>query len=78
MIMTTMETLRGKFEEMAKANGAELSQFADKIIAVKMRGIDEYACPCHPDDPEHYCMSQLCKTTLMTKGHCDCNLFVKK
>lgn len=66
-----------KFAKMAEANGAKLSSHADKIIRVKLRGIDEYACPCHPDDPEHYCLSQLCKTKLMTTGKCDCGLFVK-
>lgn len=71
-------TLRDKMQKIAEENGAELSPIADKIIRVKERNIDEYACPCHPDDPEHYCMSQLCKTTLYTKGKCDCGLFVKE
>lgn len=71
-------TLKDKMQKIAEENGAELSPIADKIIRVKERNIDEYACPCHPDDPEHYCMSQLCKTTLYTKGKCDCGLFVKE
>lgn len=71
-------TLKDKLQKMAEENGASLSANADKIIKIKERNIDEYACPCHPDDPEHYCMSQLCKTTLMTKGHCDCRLFIKE
>lgn len=71
-------TLKNKMQKIAEENGAELSPIADKIIKVKERNIDEYACPCHPDDPEHYCMSQLCKTTLYTKGKCDCGLFVKE
>lgn len=71
-------TLKNKMQKIAEENGAELSPIADKIIRVKERNIDEYACPCHPDDPEHYCMSQLCKTTLYTKGKCDCGLFVKE
>ena len=70
-------TLKEKLQKMADEHGATLSAHADKIIAIKQRNIDEYACPCHPDDPEHYCMSQLCKTTLNTKGHCDCRLFIK-
>ena len=71
-------TLKNKMQKIAEENGAELSPIAAKIIRVKERNIDEYACPCHPDDPEHYCMSQLCKTTLYTKGKCDCGLFVKE
>ena len=71
-------TLKDKMQKIAEENGAELSPIANKIIRVKERNIDEYACPCHPDDPEHYCMSQLCKTTLYTKGKCDCGLFVKE
>lgn len=70
--------LRSKFEQMAKDNGAKLSQVADKILAIKARSIDEYQCPCYPDDKEHWCMSQLCKTELMTKGKCHCGLFVKE
>lgn len=71
-------TLKDKMQKIAEDNGAELSKNADKIIAIKERNIDEYACPCHPDDPEHYCMSQLCRTKLYTKGRCDCGLFVKE
>jgi ferredoxin-thioredoxin reductase catalytic subunit len=68
-------TLKEKMQAIAEANGAVLSENADKIIKVKERNIDEYACPCYPDDKEHYCMSQLCKTELMTKGRCHCGLF---
>ena len=70
-------TLREKFQAMADENGATLGPHADKIIAIKERNIDEYICPCHPNDPEHFCLSQLCKTVLYTKGKCDCGLFVK-
>ena len=71
-------TLKDKLQKIAEENGAVLSENADKIIKIKERNIDEYACPCQPDDPEHYCMSQLCKTTLYTKGYCDCRLFKKE
>ena len=70
-------TLKDKFQVMADENGATLGPHADKIIAIKQRNIDEYSCPCNPNDPEHFCLSQLCKTTLYTKGKCDCGLFVK-
>ena len=70
-------TLKDKFQAMADDNGAVLGPHADKIIKIKERNIDEYACPCHPNDPEHYCLSQLCKTHLNTNGKCDCGLFVK-
>lgn len=71
-------TLKEKLQQMADNNGAQLSPNADKIIAIKERNVDEYACPCHPSDPEHYCLSQLCLTKLMTKGRCDCGLFIKE
>lgn len=70
--------IKDTMERLAKENGAELSPVADRIIKVKERAIDEYQCPCYPNDPEHYCISQLCKTELMTKGRCHCGLFVKK
>lgn len=70
--------MRDKFEKMAKENGATLSKNADKILAIKARNIDEYACPCYPNDPEHFCMSPLCKAELDSKGRCHCGLFVKE
>lgn len=73
-----LEEKMKEFAKIAEQNGAKLSPIADKIIKVKLRGIDEYACPCYPDDKEHFCMSQLCKTELYTKGKCHCGLFVKE
>lgn len=73
-----MINIKDKMLKIAKENGASLSQNADKIIKIKERAIDEYACPCYPNDKEHYCMSHLCKTELMTKGRCHCGLFVKE
>ena len=73
-----MKELKEKFEQMAKDNGAVLSKNADKILAIKARAIDEYQCPCYPNDKEHWCMSQLCKTELYTNGKCHCGLFVKE
>lgn len=70
-------SVKESMERLAKENGAELSPIADKIIRVKERAIDEYQCPCYPNDTEHFCISQLCKTELMTKGKCHCGLFVK-
>ena len=70
--------LKSRFEKMAEENGLVLSENADRIIKVKERAIDEYACPCHPNDPEHYCLSPLCKETALTKGYCDCRLFKKE
>lgn len=74
MTLTVIE----KMQKIAEENGAQLSKNADKICRIKERAIDEYACPCYPDDKDHYCMSQLCKTELMTKGKCHCGLFVKE
>ena len=69
---------RKKFEDLAKENGADLSQIADRILRIKARNIDEYACPCYPNDKEHYCISPLCKSEIDTKGKCHCGLFVKE
>lgn len=71
-------TLKDKMQKIAEDNGAELSKNADKIIAIKERNIDEYACPCYPNDPSHYCMSPTCKAELDSKGRCHCGLFVKE
>lgn len=64
--------------EVAKANGAKLSPTAEKICKIKERNIDEYACPCYPDDVNHYCMSPLCRAELDAKGRCHCGLFIKE
>lgn len=70
--------MRDKFEKMAKENGATLSKNADKILAIKARNIDEYACPCHPTEAEYFCMSAKCKQQLEETGKCFCGLFIKE
>lgn len=70
--------VKKEMQEIADNNGAELSKFCDKIIAIKERAIDEFACPCYPDSKDHYCMSPTCKEEMLTKGRCHCGLFVKK
>lgn len=71
-------SLKDKLQALADANGAEFSDKADRIIKVKERAIDEYQCPCYPDDPEHFCISPLCKSEIDTKGKCHCGLYIKK
>lgn len=73
-----MTNLKDKMQKIADANGAVLSETADRIIKVKERNIDEYACPCFPNDKDHWCMSPLCKETMQTKGKCHCGLFKRK
>jgi len=70
--------MRDRFEQMAKNVGASLSKNADKILAIKARAIDEFACPCYPDDKNHFCISPLCLQELNTNGKCHCGLFVKE
>lgn len=67
-----------KFKQLADEHGADFSSVADKILKVKERNIDEYACPCYPNDPNHFCISPLCAKEIVTKGRCHCGLFVKK
>lgn len=67
-----------KMAEIAERNGASLSANAEKICRIKERAIDEYACPCYPDDVYHFCMSPLCRAELDAKGRCHCGLFVKE
>ena len=62
------EAILKKMQEIAEKNGAILSKNAKKICKIKENNIDEYACPCYPDDKEHYCMSQLCKTQYFRQG----------
>lgn len=80
--MTTTTTVtaafKKKFEDIAKENGAVLSEHCDSILKLKLNMIDEYGCPCYSNDNEHWCMSQLCKTELNTKGRCHCGLFKKE
>ena len=69
--------IKDRMQQIAQENGASLSEVADRIIKIKERSIDEYACPSYPTDSWHWCMSQLCKTELMTNGRCHCGLFVR-
>lgn len=71
-------SFKEKFEALAKQNGVELTENADKILRVKERCIDEYQCPCFPDDKEHYCISPLCLKEALTNSHCHCNLFKRR
>ena len=71
-------SLKDKLQALADANGAKFSDKADRIIKVKERAIDEYQCPCYPDDPEHFCISHLCKSEIDPKGRCHCGLYIKK
>lgn len=71
------EKFKKKFQDMAEQVGASLSQHADKILSIKSRAIDEYACPCYPNDKDHWCMSPLCLKELNEHGKCHCGLFVK-
>lgn len=68
-------SLKEKFEELAKKNKLELTKYADAILKVKERSIDEYQCPCCPDSATRFCISPFCLEEILKKGHCHCNLF---
>ena len=68
-------SFKEKFEKLGKEYGLELTEFADKILRIKERAIDEYQCPCYPDSKDHYCISPSCLKEALEKGHCHCNLF---
>lgn len=72
--MSIKETLQA----LADKHDAKFSDKADRIIKVKERNIDEYQCPCYPDDPNHFCISPLCAKEIAEKGRCHCGLYVKK
>lgn len=67
-----------KFKKLGESVGAVLSKHANSIMRLKEKMIDEYSCPCYPDDKDHYCISPLCKSEIDTKGKCHCGLFVKE
>lgn len=70
-------------QEFAKAQGFELSKFAEKIIAkTNMNG---GFCPCvsekerdeHPEN-DYECPCSLCIKEVREMGHCCCNLYIKE
>ena len=71
-------SFKEKFEKLAEQHGLELTEFADRVLRIKERQIDEYQCPCYPDSVDHYCISPLCCKEAIEKGHCHCNLFKRK
>lgn len=71
-------SFKEKFEALAKRNGVELTENADKILRVKERCIDEYQCPCFPESATRFCISPWCLQDIITNGHCHCNLFKRR
>ena len=71
-------SFKEKFEALGNKHGLELTEYADRILKIKERCIDEYQCPCFPDDVNHYCISSMCLQEALEKGHCHCNLFKRR
>lgn len=70
-----MDALYRAVEFEADRFNFQLTDKAEKIINAKVNmGIGMH-CPCHPNDPESYCISSKCKAHIELLGHCCCNLF---
>lgn len=48
-----------------------------KVASIKAKNQDWKRCPCDADNPERYCISELCKKTIREQGRCHCGCFTK-
>lgn len=74
------QSIISRAKRLASKNGWDI-QNLDKITRAKLmlfKKGDHWKCPCDAQNPDRYCGSYLCKTDVLTKGHCHCNLFHKK
>lgn len=69
-----------KIRELAELNNFDVSDNIQKIANAKSRMFGEswQRCPCDGGNEDRFCCSQLCQSDVRAKGHCHCNLFLRK
>ncbi|MBO5442698.1 MAG: hypothetical protein J6A33_02790 [Alphaproteobacteria bacterium] len=75
-----MTILEKMLENCAKA-GYTTTKNVEKIAKAKtmMFGDAEWQrCPCDGQNPERYCISELCRSDIERDGICHCNCYTKK
>ena len=75
-----MAILEKMLENCAKA-GYTTTKNVEKIAKAKtmMFGDAEWQrCPCDGQNPERYCISELCRSDIERDGICHCNCYTKK
>ncbi len=75
-----MTILEKMLENCAKA-GYTTTKNVEKIAKAKtmMFGDAEWQrCPCDGQNPERYCISELCRSDIERDGVCHCNCYTKK
>lgn len=50
----------------------------EKIALIKSKMEDWTDCPCDHFNPHRYCGSKLCRRSVITDGHCHCNLYLRR
>ncbi len=75
-----MTILEKMLENCAKA-GYTTTKNVEKVAKAKtmMFGDTEWQrCPCDGQNPERYCISELCRSDIERDGVCHCNCYTKK
>lgn len=64
-------------EHIANIKGVKLSEHADKIALAKSRMNNSRMCPCDAQNPDRYCISDLCMSDIKKNGKCHCGAYIK-
>lgn len=72
------EGLRKILLALAEKNGLEPTEYFEKILNAKDRFGVGVGCPCDRDNPERYCISDLCKSDIEKNKTCHCQMWCKK
>ena len=71
-------TIRRDLMSMADALGFDVNNNVEKIAHIKSKMEDWTDCPCDHFNPHRYCGSKLCRSSVITDGHCHCNLYLRR
>ena len=74
-------TILDKMLENCEKAGYTTTKNVQKIANAKqmMFGENEWhRCPCDGQNPERYCISELCRSDIERDGECHCHCYCKK
>lgn len=75
----TLDEYETEMKKLAKENNLELTENAHNIARFRARAdITMDKCPCSPNDPERYCISEKCMDDIVATGTCHCQCYRRK
>jgi len=76
-----MNSILEKMQETCTKNNLYPTANIEKIARAKMMmfGENEWSrCPCDGNNPSRFCLSEMCKADIASKGVCHCNCYTNK